>query len=69
MMEQVKLTEKQVEEYAIAILKDRDLFEVLMLFSGITHDQAEATNDEKLMRDSDKIFNCAHQLETEEKKF
>ena len=57
-----KLTEKQVEEYAIAILENRGLFETLMLFAGVTHDRAEANNDKDLMEDSDLIFDTAHRL-------
>lgn len=57
-----KLTEEQAEEYAIALLKDRGLFETLMLLAGITHEQAEAVNDKELMEDSDLIFDTAHRL-------
>ncbi len=57
-----KLTEEQAEKYAIAILEDRGLFETLMLFAGVTHDQAEATGDKELMEDSDLIFDTAHRL-------
>ena len=57
-----KLTEQQAEEYAITLLKDRGLFETLMLFAGVTHEQAEANNDKELMEDSDLIFDTAHRL-------
>ena len=57
-----KLTEQQAEQYAIAILKDRGLFETIMLLAGIAHDQAEATGDKELMEDSDLIFDTAHRL-------
>lgn len=57
-----KLTEKQVEEYAITLLKDRGLFHTLMLFAGVTHDSAEANNDKDLMEDSDLIFELAQKL-------
>ena len=57
-----KLTEEQVEEYAIALLEDRGLFHTLMLFAGVTHDQAEASGDKELMEDSDLIFELAQRL-------
>ena len=58
------MTEEQATEYAIALLKDRGLFETIILFAGVTHDQAEANNDKNLMADSDLIFEIAHQLKT-----
>jgi|GEM_PF-6204202 len=57
-----KLTEKQAEEYAIALLKDRGLFETIMLFAGITHNQAEANKNKELMEDSNLIFEIAQKL-------
>ncbi len=60
----MKLSDKKAEEYAIAILKDRGLFETIMLFAGITHDEAEANEDKALMADSDLIFEIAQQLKT-----
>ncbi|MGK7894573.1 MAG: hypothetical protein AB4372_13350 [Xenococcus sp. (in: cyanobacteria)] len=57
-----KLTEKQAEEYAIALLKDKGLFEAIMLLAGITHDQAEASGDKELMADSDLIFELVQKL-------
>jgi hypothetical protein len=58
------LTEEQAEEYAIALLKDRGVFETLMLLVGVIHEQAEANQDNELMSDSDKLFEWAHELKT-----
>ena len=69
MSEQPNLTElkpepRQIAEYAALLLEDRGLIETLVLVAGAAHDQAVELNNEDLMKDSDDLFEFAHQLRT-----